>query len=1027
METQIHASDTSESTYQPEPLDPSPWLKSLLESWIEPFNLHVKALLEVLTSFTEACATGDGDSREKGLERVIRDYDQWAQELPEVFSKVLEAPCWNSARESFQKWENRLPALAQVEVPHAELLPKQSDSRKLGFWKKRQRLYMTVRRMTLFSTGWIWRIAGRKPPTPSPVLRVFPMRSFSAFYLEQPQSQWLLEEKIRLLVMTAEQVNLLQEFLKEARGACGRNSGTNGIGGRAQRNWQDLAEISRGHLEKIKAVSQQLEDFVSQGSARAEEKRQALAREWDAAWILAGTDALHAHVYGRINLARKWKKLRARHAEMKSGWKNYWEDERDDWLKDKDLTRLQVETVREMANVMESTESLFEVTLGPALEDLENLLRAWREERREEWREKVSFDAAHMRTMHDDILDRLRQGQLPAALSAMEKVQRDLPFESLPKTLRALLDGFPASHRIYRNRTFESGLPSSRSEKIALRDILWEEAGIELSQSIHDLRAKAEVALANAKRQLQLTHRIVDFNMGAAEDVLSEEPGSAQALDVALEGIARVEEQIKTQRIACLELCADIRKRWNDLTGTWSTRLDGLANNERIYALKLRYAQARARARFRVAVETVWSELQRLYPSLKRRFAQAAGKGDSLYLRFRQLSGLEPQPARVEERLGHFLAETQRRISSLPPVYQALFRIAPLEDSNFWVARDEEHALLGVQISKWQSGQYSPTAIIGEKGAGTTSFVRMFMQSQPSGIECIFTRFEQTLFHEKDLLEFLRNLFATGHSSTLEELEEWIVAGESRGQSRRMCVVEGLQNLYLRMPDGFEVMERFLIFMARTQRQVFWLATCTSFGWTLLDKVVAVSRSFSKVIPLQRHSREKMQEIIFLRHQLSGYSLYFEASRAVKKNKGFRSLTGDVEKQNYLKELYFDKLDEFAAGNIKVALLFWLMSIGRFESGRIHVRLETDMDFSFLNTLPMPDLLTLAACLQHDSLDAREHALLFQQPAHRSAGQLQRLLDLSVLIRNGNDYEVHPFLYRPIARALKTRNLLQER
>ena len=70
-----------------------------------------------------------------------------------------------------------------------------------------------------------------------------------------------------------------------------------------------------------------------------------------------------------------------------------------------------------------------------------------------------------------------------------------------------------------------------------------------------------------------------------------------------------------------------------------------------------------------------------------------------------------------------------RQFKTLPFVYQRLFEIKPLEDKRFYFGRDLEMKELSKAFNNWQSGKFSPTVIVGEKGSGSTTLINFFTEN----------------------------------------------------------------------------------------------------------------------------------------------------------------------------------------------------------------------------------------------------------------------------------------------------------
>ncbi|MBN1294676.1 MAG: hypothetical protein JXB48_22765, partial [Candidatus Latescibacteria bacterium] len=112
-------------------------------------------------------------------------------------------------------------------------------------------------------------------------------------------------------------------------------------------------------------------------------------------------------------------------------------------------------------------------------------------------------------------------------------------------------------------------------------------------------------------------------------------------------------------------------------------------------------------------------------------------------------------------------------------------------------------------------------------------------------------------------------------------------------------------------------------------------------------------------------------------------------------------------------------------GNIRVAILFWLMAIKEMTKDTMIVSSEIEFDHAFVYQLAPEELFSLAALIQHERINAEMHSTIFSQDIRDSELILNRMLRNGYLQKNGEQYSIHPFLYRPVVKALQSKNILQ--
>ena len=386
----------------------------------------------------------------------------------------------------------------------------------------------------------------------------------------------------------------------------------------------------------------------------------------------------------------------------------------------------------------------------------------------------------------------------------------------------------------------------------------------------------------------------------------------------------------------------------------------------------------------------------------------------------RKITRLAPQIHNIEEELTRFLTETKLRIKALPYVYQRLFRLSPLEDERFFAGRDDELTKIGDQFDKWKNNLHAATAVVGERGSGKTTLINFAEEhyfKQDTVIKYDFSRLE---YSETALLEVLKQIFNINEAKDFNDLKIKI----ENLKEKKVVIFENIQNVFLRVIDGFQGLEKLLLLMSQTNHQIFWMITCTIYSWHYLDKVLQISKYFHNVIQLGDLPEIQVKEIILKRHRVSGFEIEYTEPEAIKNNRKYRKISVQEKKQEYLQNLFFRDLNELSNGNISVAMLFWQRAIQEIRTDTLIVYPFLNLDFSFLYQLSYEELFTLAAFLQHEIRNVIQHAHIFHQNQTKSALMLNRLLNNGIIVQHPNGYHIHPFLYRAIVRTLKSKNII---
>ena len=609
-------------------------------------------------------------------------------------------------------------------------------------------------------------------------------------------------------------------------------------------------------------------------------------------------------------------------------------------------------------------------------------------------------------------------------VDAVHKSQVDSLLRNHLGTLLSQVETIAENHLIFEVRDLERLLPKLKIDSVPFKKLVLQEIHPSLVKKQESLAAEIQDSMEHILRDISEIEHIVDFNMETAVSVLQKKGNGellAEAKNVAIEGLDRSKSQIND----LMDRNSQIEKRVQDIlrevTFEYVSDLQTLEDSEKVLALKLNLVRANAKEKlknygiqFRNVFIKNLNTGQRLS---KDAFLRLRGQ----YFRLRKMTGFAPAIGDLEEKLAHYLTDTQQQISGLPSVYQRLFRLEPLSDEKFFVGRIEELEMLEKNFTDWQGGVRASVAIIGEKGSGRTTLLHFAEEGYFKKQNIIrINLVDITIATEEGLFTLLSNSFADKDASNLDELEARLLEKEEPV----VCVLENMQNLFLRTVGGFEAAERLLLFFTRTNNIVFWIVTCTLYSWKYLDKVLNVSKYFQRIIELGAIPNQEIENIILKRHRISGYTLRFEIPERFEKSRKFKKLSTDEKKQNFLRQNYFSQLNEFAAGNVSIAILFWLAAIKDISRDSMVLSPSLEFDYSFLNQLDTDELFTLAALLQHETLSAEEHALIFHQDIEQSLLLFNRMCNRRILLNVQNRFQIHHLLFRPVVRMLKTRNII---
>lgn len=382
------------------------------------------------------------------------------------------------------------------------------------------------------------------------------------------------------------------------------------------------------------------------------------------------------------------------------------------------------------------------------------------------------------------------------------------------------------------------------------------------------------------------------------------------------------------------------------------------------------------------------------------------------------LLGIDKQKVSLSSEIANYLSETEEAINRLPLIYQKLFRVSPLDDDVFYIKRSEVQRSLEKAFRNWQKNKFAPTCLIGEKGSGSTTSVNFFLKS--IGGKYIVKRgnLKYNINDEESFIAFCKKLFGFNSFDNIDSL----IAKINQEKAKYVVVIENIQNLFLRKVNGFNNLQRLFMLMSETNFNVFWLTTSLIYTWSYLNHALKIEEYFAHQIRLDMMSRNDIVEIILKRHKPSGFNLVFLPPPAIAQKRKYRKLP-DSQRQEFLRNNFFDYINEFIQSNITLALMFWMRSVKRVSNDKLYISYR-DIDYSFLNSLDLRKVITLHTLLLHDGLTVNEHADIFAWEIVQSKSHLKMLYDDGITILDDDIYIINPLLYRQFVNLLKSQNFI---
>ena len=353
----------------------------------------------------------------------------------------------------------------------------------------------------------------------------------------------------------------------------------------------------------------------------------------------------------------------------------------------------------------------------------------------------------------------------------------------------------------------------------------------------------------------------------------------------------------------------------------------------------------------------------------------------------------------------------------LPAIYSTLFSLKPLVKEEFLVGRQEEYNTLERALLQWNAGKPCSVLHVGEKGTGKTSLINCFQKRFFSDLETLRGTIVKKLTTEAELVNYISQLFGFPENLTFEQLVQTINAG-----GRRIVILEGCHNLYLRQINGFDAFRQFLSLITQTNLKILWILSMDYYAWRYLALVAPIDvLCFDYVINVQPMKKENIREAILTRHNDSGYQLRYLTNDELrnKLRRQFKNNMTERQLRKALEDDFFDTLSSASNGNLSAAIFYWLNSL-RFTGNDIEVTPLKLPEFQFLSDLSIEQSFALLAIIEHENLTADEFATVLDIPHSDSLYILSFLANKRLIAfeEDGSKYSINPITLKPIINAL---------
>ncbi|MBN2799711.1 MAG: cation:proton antiporter [Deltaproteobacteria bacterium] len=590
------------------------------------------------------------------------------------------------------------------------------------------------------------------------------------------------------------------------------------------------------------------------------------------------------------------------------------------------------------------------------------------------------------------------------AIRTTRQLQQQLNAESsLSKLLDALLHEARSLTERYQIPTGPSLRgewkvpPAVSSEEVPFRDAVVAFVETSMARGLLDLTREYSGKVDKLIATLDEVERVIAFNAELAGAEIDVHEGEAVPPEVRLmvsemllgparRSAVRVDELVALSTHWSEQLHDGIREAvLRDLLRIRQLATEGKLSDLRLHLL-------RGRAEGRQLIDEAGSLVGQARAAWRQGEEQVRiALGQERLAQIRQFLGLAEPPQVL--RFGPGAFDPPPAIEALPVVYRRLFSDHALDVSDLLIGREEELERARTVLTTQRPGALRSAAVVGEQGVGKGAVITSLVRSLDAA------QVDRIVLREP---------------ATTEQVEGWFSASPGR-----VMVLDGFQWLFSQEPGGLAPLRRFVEGVVSDRGRTRWVVEAESSVWRLASRVVPVEDAFPEVIQLRPLSPEQLTAAVLAHHNMSGYSLRFEAEADI----GWRVrhlLSRTTDREARRQEAWFATLYGVTEGRMHDALRLWMAAVDKVDetAGVVLVGPVLQPPLAALASLPDEVLLTLRQTLRQGWLTASSHGRLFRNETATSASHLARLAHWGLLEQRGDYFCLATNLVAPVRREL---------
>lgn len=667
--------------------------------------------------------------------------------------------------------------------------------------------------------------------------------------------------------------------------------------------------------------------------------------------------------------------------------------------------------------------------------------------------------------LSDDALDGLEQNLLSALEALASRRTLHATIDERIEAMTVQIDAQPRAFDVHAlvAPDAEQVDPDVEAQPVQWRTLVRETLDVLLFDAWRDALAPLAERVEGAVSASTEVRTIVSFHLGAAveelQDLVAEHRHSrapddvqrtdrlAAARELALGGIDRSIDAL-TAAASTLDDATTpfVDATWQATTQAWirlhdRARAAGRAREHvlRLQSLLMQYVRVTGSAAGQSARRAA-VQLRRALRTTRQRAERLVRLGQSAVV------GAPVDESDLQETI-EALSTVDATLDELPLVYRRLFSFRPVMDPDLLAGRADDLDTIQRHTDRWSRGLPNALVLTGPAGSGLTSVCNVLRKTSFRRARVHTLELVERVADEAALAERLANALGLRADPdapwTLDALAAHLL-DQPEPERLRVCIVEHLENTFLRSVDGTGRVARLLAFLSETDTRILWVVTCSDAGWQVIEKSEPTAAELVVRHALDTLDRDELETLIMTRHRRSGLRLQFEAPDSATNPilaRRVQAAKDDARRQTLLRTDYFDRLYALCGQNVMLALFYWFRSVHLDAASTVlHVRPVRPIRFDAIERFSLQIAFALKALLEHATLTVDELAEVMQTSPATSQAMLETLGNALLItpvegsgppgsfrftnVDRHARYRLRPLVIHPVKRFLRSRNIV---